>query len=153
MSAALNQLGMVQMAREIREGRTTSETIVRSCLDRIDLRENAVGAFACFDKDAVISAARQADQSKPKGPLHGVPFGIKDIIDTDQFPTGWGTTFYDGFQPTRNASCVELFIGAGGIPFGKTVTTEFAYLSLEKPLTLLTYSTHLVDLPAVLPRQ
>lgn len=132
MTRALNQMGFAQMAREIRDGKVSAEAIMQSCLERIDQRESEVGAFISFDAEAALAAARLADQTAPKGPLHGVPFGIKDIIDTDQFPTGWGTTFYDGYQPTRNASCVEMFIRAGGIPFGKTVTTEFAYFKPGK---------------------
>jgi Asp-tRNA(Asn)/Glu-tRNA(Gln) amidotransferase A subunit family amidase len=127
MTQTLNQMGFAQMAREIRDGSVTAEAIMHSCLDRIEQREPEVGAFISYDPASALAAARLADQTKPKGPLHGVPFGIKDIIDTDQFPTGWGTSFYEGHQPTRNASCVEMFIRAGGIPFGKTVTTEFAY--------------------------
>ena len=132
MTQAVNQLGMAEMARRIRDGSTTAEAIMQACLERIELREAEVGAFTCYDAEAALAAARLADQSEPKGPLHGVPFGIKDIIDTDQFPTGWGTTFYEGYQPMRNASCVEMFIRAGGIPFGKTVTTEFAYFKPGK---------------------
>jgi Asp-tRNA(Asn)/Glu-tRNA(Gln) amidotransferase A subunit family amidase len=132
MTKALNQMGFAEMAREIRDGKVSAEAIMQSCLERIEQREAEVGAFICYDADSALAAARLADQTEPKGPLHGVPFGIKDIIDTDQFPTDWGTTFYDGHQPTRNASCVELFIRAGGIPFGKTVTTEFAYFKPGK---------------------
>jgi amidase len=132
MPQAPNQMGFAQMARQIREGSVTAQTIMQSCLLRIEQREAEVGAFICYDADAALASARLADQTEPKGPLHGVPFGVKDIIDTDQFPTGWGTSFYDGYQPTRNASCVELFIRAGGIPFGKTVTTEFAYFKPGK---------------------
>ncbi len=132
MAQELNQMGFAQMARLIRDGRATAEAVMQACIERIELREHEVVAFTCYDADAALAAARLADQSESKGPLHGVPFGVKDIIDTDQFPTGWGTTFYDGYQPTRNASCVEMFIRAGGIPFGKTVTTEFAYFKPGK---------------------
>lgn len=132
MSAALNQKGMAEMARLIRDGSVTAEAIMEACLERIELRESEVGAFTCYDAEAALMAARLADKSKPVGPLHGVPFAIKDIIDTEQFPTAWGTSFYEGYQPTRNASCVEMFIRAGGIPFGKTVTTEFAYFKPGK---------------------
>jgi Asp-tRNA(Asn)/Glu-tRNA(Gln) amidotransferase A subunit family amidase len=132
MIVQLNRMGFAQMAREIRDGRVTAEAIMQSCLERIEQRESEVGAFICYDADAALAAACLADQTEPKGLLHGVPFGIKDIINTDQFPTGWGTTFYNGYQPTRNASCIEMFIRAGGIPFGKTVTTEFAYFKPGK---------------------
>jgi amidase len=132
MAQKLNELSFAQMALQIRTGLVTSEAIMLACIDRIEQREAEVGAFVCFDANAALASARLADQSEAKGPLHGVPFAIKDIIDTNIFPTGWGTTFYDGHQPSRNASCVEMFIRAGAIPFGKTVTTEFAYFKPGK---------------------
>jgi Asp-tRNA(Asn)/Glu-tRNA(Gln) amidotransferase A subunit family amidase len=132
MSQALNQKGMTQLARLIRDGSVTAEAVMQSCIERIEQREHEVGAFTHYDAAAALTAARLADQSELKGVLHGVPFAIKDIIDTDQFPTAWGTSFYEAYQPTRNASCVEMFIRAGGIPFGKTVTTEFAYFKPGK---------------------
>jgi Asp-tRNA(Asn)/Glu-tRNA(Gln) amidotransferase A subunit family amidase len=132
MAQKLNELSFAQMALQIRTGLVTSEAIMLACIDRIEQREAEVGAFVCFDANAALASARLADQSETKGLLHGVPFAIKDIIDTNIFPTGWGTTFYDGHQPSRNASCVEMFIRAGAIPFGKTVTTEFAYFKPGK---------------------
>ncbi|NKB63449.1 MAG: amidase [Gammaproteobacteria bacterium] len=123
---------MVQMANRIRTGSATAESIMLACLSRIDQREREVGAFTCYDADAALAAAKKKDQSAPKGPLHGVPFGIKDIIDTKQFPTGWGSKCYEGFRSMRNASCVEWFLRAGAIPVGKTVTTEFAYFKPGK---------------------
>jgi Asp-tRNA(Asn)/Glu-tRNA(Gln) amidotransferase A subunit family amidase len=132
MAQKLNELSFAQMALQIRTGLVTSEAIMLACIDRIEQREAEVGAFVCFDANAALASARLADQSEAKEPLHGVPFAIKDIIDTNMFPTGWGTTFYDGHQPSRNASCVEMFIRAGAIPFGKTVTTEFAYFKPGK---------------------
>ena len=81
MSVALNQLGMVEMASYIRDGRATSLSIMEACLERIARREKQVGAFSNLNEEAALSAARRADQSKQKGQLHGVPFGIKDIID------------------------------------------------------------------------
>ncbi len=127
-----NQLSFSQMAFQIRTGKVTSEAIMLACIERIEQREADVGAFVHYDANAALALAKQADSSAAKGPLHGVPFAVKDIIDTDMFPTGWGTPFYDGYQPSRNASCVELFIRAGAIPFGKTVTTEFAYFKPGK---------------------
>ena len=58
-----------------------------------------------------------------------MPFAVKDIFDTVDLPTSWGSPIYAGVRPPRNASCVELLIRAGAIPIGKTVTTEFAYFS------------------------
>jgi Asp-tRNA(Asn)/Glu-tRNA(Gln) amidotransferase A subunit family amidase len=127
-----NELGMADLARRISAGEITAEAAMQSCLDRIDLREAEVGAFIHLDQAAALEAARAADNAEIKGPLHGVPIGVKDIIDTEQFATAWGTRFYQEHQSQRNASCVELFLQAGAIIVGKTVTTEFAYFKPGK---------------------
>ena len=123
---------MAELARRIRAGQLTAEEAMHSCLQRIALRENEVGAFVSIDEAAALQAAHTADSAGSGGPLHGVPIGVKDIIDTRQFATAWGTSFYQGHQPGRNASCVELFLQAGAIIVGKTVTTEFAYFKPGK---------------------
>jgi Asp-tRNA(Asn)/Glu-tRNA(Gln) amidotransferase A subunit family amidase len=127
MTRALNQLGMAEMARRISSGEVSAEALMQSCLGRIAEREAEIGAFIDIDADAALQAARSADQSEPRGPLHGIPIGVKDIIDTAQFTTGWGTSFYREHRSGRNASCVQLMLRAGAIVVGKTVTTEFAY--------------------------
>lgn len=116
-----------EIARMIRAGRTTSSAVMAAHLDRIAAREAAVGAFIHLDAERAIGRAKAADRQPPKGLLHGVPFAIKDIIDTDDMPTGWGSDMFTDRQPDRNASCVQAFLDAGAIPLGKTVTTEFAY--------------------------
>ena len=75
-----------------------------------------------------IAAARAFDRGGTRGPLAGVPFGVKDIIDTADMPTEWGTPIHKGRQPERDAACVALSRKAGGVLLGKTVTTEFANL-------------------------
>lgn len=129
MEPALNSLGAAEMARGIAAGRFSAEQIMRACLERIAAREPEIHAFVHLDPEAALTAARAADAAPVPGPLHGVPFAIKDIIDTADAPTGWGSALYQGQRPPRNASCVELFLQAGGLPLGKTVTTEFAYFS------------------------
>ena len=111
----------------IRAGRTTSSTVMAAHLDRIAAREAAVGAFIHLDAERAMERAKDADRQPPKGLLHGVPFAIKDIIDTDDMPTGWGSDLFTDRRPDRNAPCVQAFLDAGAIPLGKTVTTEFAY--------------------------
>jgi amidase len=115
------------MARAIRAGDTTPSAVMKAHLERIAAREPEVGAFIHLDADRAMERARAADRQPAKGPLHGVPFAIKDIIDTDDMPTGWGSDIFAGRQPDRNAKCVQAFLDAGAIPVGKTVTTEFAY--------------------------
>ncbi|MBI1386591.1 MAG: amidase [Rhizobiales bacterium] len=132
MTAPLAHLGAAEVAASIRAGITTAEAVMQACLSRISEREEAVGAFISIDPERVIAAAKAADQSPPVGPLHGVPFAIKDIIETADHPTGWGSRVYAGRRTGRNASCVELMLRAGAVPVGKTVSTEFAYFSPGK---------------------
>ena len=127
VAKGLNDLGAAETVRRIRAGEATAEAVMTDCLSRIADREPEVGAFVCWNAEHALERARAADRIPDSGPLHGVPFAVKDIIDTIDFPTAWGSSIYEGFRPPRNASCVELFMRAGAIPVGKTVTTEFAY--------------------------
>lgn len=132
MTLALNQLGLAEMARRIALGEVSAEAIMQSCLQRIAEREAEVGAFVSIDPEAALQAARAADRVEASGSLHGIPIGVKDIIDTEHFVTGWGASCYHEHRPGRNASCVQLMLRAGAIVVGKTVTTEFAYFSPGK---------------------
>ncbi|HEV8032454.1 MAG TPA: amidase [Stellaceae bacterium] len=113
-------------AREIAAGRLTAEALTVACLDRIAARETMVGAWHHLDPEAAMAAARRCDASPPSGPLHGIPIAVKDLIDTADMPTGYGSAIYDGHRPAADAACVSLARGAGAIVLGKTVTTEFA---------------------------
>jgi len=118
-----------QIVADISSGKLTAEAVMVDHLARINARESVVNAFIDFDSERALELARAADQQSKKGILHGVPFAVKDIIDTLDLPTAWGSPIYAGFQAPRNASCVEMLLLAGAIPIGKTVTTEFAYFS------------------------
>ncbi|WP_206151310.1 amidase [Starkeya sp. ORNL1] len=122
----LNELPASEVARRIAAGETTSEAVVRACLDRIAAREPDVRAFATLDPELVLAEAKRRDREPPRGPLHGVPFGVKDVIDTADLPTGMGSKLYDGYRPRVDAACVALARAAGGIVLGKTTTAEFA---------------------------
>src|SRR6188474_222847 len=124
----LNELTATETVAAIGEGRTTCEAVVRACLDRIAARESEVHAWATLDASAALVSARAFDKGGKRGPFAGVPFGVKDIIDTFDMPTEWGTPIHKGRQPERDAACVALSRKAGGILLGKTVTTEFANL-------------------------
>jgi amidase len=124
-----NLLSAAEAARRIAAGRLSSERLVRACLDRIAERDPEVGAWEQLDPDAAIAQARARDASPPLGPLHGVPVGVKDIIDTADLPTGYGSPIWAGHRPRCDAACVALVRAAGGIVLGKTVTTEFAYFT------------------------
>jgi len=113
-------------AREIAAGRLGAEDLVRAALLRIAACESVVGAWHYLDREAALAAARRCDASPPNGPLHGIPIAVKDLIDTADMPTGYGSPIYEGHRPAADAACVALARAAGAIPLGKTVTTEFA---------------------------
>jgi Asp-tRNA(Asn)/Glu-tRNA(Gln) amidotransferase A subunit family amidase len=124
--ADLFRLSASEAAARIREGKLTSEALVRSCLERIDARESQVKAWVHLDPDYALAQARECDKSVSRGPLHGIPFAAKDIMDTADLPTEYGSPIYKGNRPTADAACVALSRTAGGVLLGKTVTTEFA---------------------------
>lgn len=120
------RLSAAEAAAAIRDGALTSEALVHACLERIAKREPDIHAWVHLDAAAVIRQALQRDAEQPRGPLHGVPVGVKDLIDTADQPTGYGSPIYDGHRPARDATCVERLRAAGAVIIGKTVTTEFA---------------------------
>lgn len=126
MADRLNELSAAEMARRIAADETTAEAVMRACLDRIEEREGTVHAWAFIDPEIAMIRARERDAGRGKGPLHGVPVGVKDIIDTFDMPTGMGSPIYKGYRPPGDASCVALMRAAGAIILGKTVTAEFA---------------------------
>ncbi len=125
------QLGAADAARRIREGLLTSVELVESCLERIRALEEDVQAWTFLDEKHALAQARAADEKKasgqPIGPLHGVPVGIKDIIDTADMPTENGTVLHKGRAPRNDAAVVAMLRAAGAVILGKTVTTECAY--------------------------
>jgi Asp-tRNA(Asn)/Glu-tRNA(Gln) amidotransferase A subunit family amidase len=124
----LNELTATEIVAGIGQGRFTCEAVARACLERVDARERQVHAWTYIDAATALASARAVDKSGKRGPFAGVPFGVKDIIDTYDMPTEWGTPIYRGRQPERDAACVALSRKAGGVLLGKTVTTEFANL-------------------------
>ena len=126
MAKKLNELSAAQAARSIASGEITSEALVASCLERIAERDETVRAWAFLDRAQALAQARALDRMPRRSPLHGVPFGIKDIIDTADLPTEYNSPIYRGHRPKTDAACVALLRRAGCVILGKTVTTEFA---------------------------
>jgi amidase len=124
--ARLNELSATEIARRVAAAETTAEALVRDCLDRIAEREPVVHAFAHVDADLALEAARALDRGPNRGALHGVPIGIKDVIDTADQPTQMGSPIYAGYRPACDAACVAVLRAAGAVILGKTVTAEFA---------------------------
>lgn len=122
----LGTLTAAEAARLVATGELKSEALVRACLDRIAEREPQVQAWAHLDRDAALARARDIDRAGARGLLSGVPFAVKDVIDTADMPTQYNSPIYRGFQPRADAACVALARREDAIPLGKTVTTEFA---------------------------
>lgn len=128
----LERLTAREAARLIAHGEITAEALVRTCLERIEARESIVHAWTFLDPDAAIRQARDRDRTPLTGPLHGIPVGVKDIIDTADMPTEYGSPIYRGHYPRCDATCVARARAAGAVILGKTVSTEFAYPSSVK---------------------
>lgn len=126
------QLTAIEARTQMDAGSLTAEALARSCLERIAEREPQVDAWHHLAADAALARARELDRGPVTGPLHGIPFGVKDIIDTFDMPTEYGSPIYRGTQTRNDAACVALQREAGGVLFGKTVTTEFANLTPGK---------------------
>ena len=129
---SLHELTARDAIQQIAKSEITSEALVRSCLDRIYTREDTVGAWAHLDADLALAEAKRCDSAPSRGPLNGIPVGIKDIIDTVDMPTAQGSPIYAGHRPASDAACVALLREAGAIILGKTVTTEFAAMTPGK---------------------
>jgi amidase len=128
----LYELTATEAATAIADGTITSEALVTACLERIAAREERLGAWTYLNAEQALAQARMCDRSPARGPLHGVPVGIKDLIDTCDMPTAYGSPIYAGYQPAWDAACVALLRAAGAVILGKTVTTEFAMFTPGK---------------------
>lgn len=126
MRAALNELSATEIATLVARREASCVEVVQACLDRIAAREPAVQAWAFIDPELALRQARALDQGTSRGPLHGVPVAVKDIIDTFDMPTGMGSPIYRGHRPAADAACVAQARAAGAVILGKTVTCEFA---------------------------
>ncbi|MCX6635670.1 MAG: amidase family protein [Acidobacteria bacterium] len=129
MAKAPNELHAIDALAQMAAGRLTAEALTRACLDRIAARDPVVRAFAWLDPARALDEARARDRAGRAGfpaPLHGLPFGVKDIIDTHDMPTSCGSPIHAGHRPSADAACVALAREAGAVMLGKTVTTEFA---------------------------
>jgi Asp-tRNA(Asn)/Glu-tRNA(Gln) amidotransferase A subunit family amidase len=115
-----------EAARRIERGELTSEALVSECLERIAARDETVRAWAFLDRAQALAQARALDRGPRRGPLHGIPVGIKDVIDTADLPTEYNSPIYRGHRPKADAACVMELKRAGAVILGKTQTTEFA---------------------------
>jgi Asp-tRNA(Asn)/Glu-tRNA(Gln) amidotransferase A subunit family amidase len=135
-ASQLNWLSAADAARAIRDGALSSEQLVEACLARVREADGDVQAWAFLDPEHALAQARARDrdrsEGRPCGPLHGVPVGVKDIIDTADLPTEDGTVLHAGRAPAHDATVVAMLRAAGAVVLGKTVTTECAYFAPGK---------------------
>jgi len=119
-------LSALDLARRLEAGQLTPRRVVEKCAEAIAAREGDVGAFVTLDLEGAWRATE--DKGLTSSPLRGLPVGFKDIFDTADLPTQYGSPIYAGYRPPADASAVVLTRQAGGIVVGKTVTTQFASL-------------------------
>jgi Asp-tRNA(Asn)/Glu-tRNA(Gln) amidotransferase A subunit family amidase len=122
----LNLLSATEAARKLATREIKAVSLLADCLERIAERESAVHAWTYLDAEAAMRRARSLDAQASAGLLHGLPIGVKDLFDTFDMPTSYGSPIYANHRPAADAACVALARAAGAIFVGKTVTTEFA---------------------------
>jgi Asp-tRNA(Asn)/Glu-tRNA(Gln) amidotransferase A subunit family amidase len=135
-ASQLNWLSAADAARAIRDGAISAEQLMQACLARVREADGDVQAWQFLDPEHALAQARARDrdrsEGRPCGPLHGVPMGVKDIIDTADMPTEDGTVLHAGRTPAHDATVVAMLRAAGAVVMGKTVTTECAYFAPGK---------------------
>ncbi len=118
----------------------SAEDALERALQHIDEHEATVRAWTVYDAEAARAAAHALDTGAPV-PLRGIVLGVKDVFDTADLPTAYGSRLYEGFRPRGDAAAVAILRAAGAVVLGKTVTAEFALMS-PGPTTNPHRSTH-----------
>ena len=121
-------LSLTEAAARLRQGTLSVLDYANALLARVESTDDAIGAWAHLDARAVRSEAARIDALAARGPLHGIAVGLKDIIHTRSLPTRMGSKAFEDFTPPADAACVQRLVSAGGYAFGKTVTTEIAFM-------------------------
>lgn len=119
-------LGALEIVQAIAQGELTAEAAVRSCLERCAAREAEIGAWVHLDAEGALAAARGLDAGPVRGPLQGVPLGVKDIFAVRDMPWRCGSPIWRDRVAGYDAGSVALARSAGAVILGKTETTEFA---------------------------
>ncbi len=131
MASRARGVSAAEAAQAVAAGSTSARSLVEACLERVKEEEPRIQAWATIDPDHALAQADAADafrkSGQPVGPLHGLPVGVKDIIDTADYPTACGLAAYVDRKPDRDATLVSKLREAGAIILGKTVTTEHAF--------------------------
>jgi len=115
-----------ELAARMARRELSAQALVRAYIERIDDAEAGILAWQHFDGAQALQQARLLDAGPALGALHGLPIGVKDLMDTADMPTTYGSPIYAGHRPVMDAACVAMARAAGAVVMGKTVTTEFA---------------------------
>lgn len=126
MAEALHRQEATALVQRLVRRELTAVELARACLERIAEREPEVQAWAFIDPELALAQARELDRGPVRGLLHGLPVGVKDLFDTADMPTTYGSMIYAGHRPPADAATVALCREQGALMLGKTVTTEFA---------------------------
>lgn len=124
----MSMLSAFELARQLERGELQPVDVINRCAAAIAAREAEIGAFACLDIEGARERARASASDLLRLPLRGLPAGLKDVFDTADFPTEYGSQIYAGHRPKADCALASQLRRAGGIIIGKTVTTEFAYM-------------------------
>ena len=132
MKIAPYTLTATEAVQAIASGRLSSVDLVKSCLEQIADTDASIKAWAHLDPESALAQAAECDRIRKAGlgtgPLHGLPVGLKDVIDTRDMPTQRGTDIFKDRQPDKDARLVERLRESGAVIMGKTVTTELAFV-------------------------
>jgi Asp-tRNA(Asn)/Glu-tRNA(Gln) amidotransferase A subunit family amidase len=128
VAADFDGRSLLELLGALRAGELGAVELATECLDAVAAREEELQAWVTIDRELVLARARELDavEAAERGPLHGIPVGVKDIVDTADMPTEYGSPIYAGHRPAADAAVVSRLRAAGALIIGKTVTTEFA---------------------------
>ena len=118
----IHTLSISELQKALELGDVSPESVTRAFLERIQEKNPEIGAFVSWNAETALQAAR----TSVPGPLHGIPYAVKDVIDTADYPTEYGSPIYKGHRPLLDAACVNMARQAGAISLGKVATGEFA---------------------------
>ncbi|MDE0305979.1 MAG: amidase [Albidovulum sp.] len=128
-----SSLTAFEAAKLIKSRKLKSVELVRSCLEKIKKNDAQIRAWTNYDSESALQQSAALDAISqacgPVGSLHGIPVGIKDIVDTKDFPTERGSPIFAGRRPDADAAIIDRLREAGAIVLGKTITTEFAFMN------------------------
>jgi amidase len=126
MKQALHELDIARAARLIETGELSAQDLTRACLERIEARNADVQAFVACDPALALRDAARVDAGPKGGRLRGIPFAVKDVIHTADYPTTFGSPIYENYRGGRDAACVATAREQGAVLLGKVATSEFA---------------------------